>query len=139
LQTIQPSSFLRGALLADAVVSGAVALLQLALTGMLVGLLHLPASLLTGTGAFLVAYVVLLLVLARSARVWPLLIWIVVLGNLAWAVGCVALMFGANPSPSGLGMAFLGVQAITVLIFAGLEFKGLGESAGGTSAVAVRS
>jgi hypothetical protein len=64
LQTIQPNGFLRGALLADAAVSGAVALLQLALTGLLVELLHLPSPLLVGTGAFLVAYVALLLVLA---------------------------------------------------------------------------
>jgi hypothetical protein len=139
VQTIQPNGFLRGALLADAVVSGAVALLQLALTGLLVELLHLPSSILMGTGAFLVAYVVLLIVLARSARVWPALIWIVVLGNVAWALGCVGLMFGTEVNPSPLGVAFLGVQAVTVLIFAGLEYKGLGESAGGARAAVARA
>jgi hypothetical protein len=139
VQTIQPNGFLRGALLADAVVSGAVALLQLALSGLLVELLRLPSSLLMGTGAFLVAYVALLIVLARSARVWPALIWIVVVGNVAWALGCVGLMFGAEVNPSPLGVAFLGVQAVTVLIFAGLEYKGLDGSAGGARGAVARA
>lgn len=139
MQTIQPNGFLRGVLLADAVVSGAVALLQLALTGLLVELFYLPSSLLMGTGAFLMAYVVLLIVLARSVRVWPALIWIVVVGNVAWALGCVGLMVGAKLNPSPLGVAFLAVQAVAVLLFAGLEYKGLGESAGGVRAAVARA
>jgi hypothetical protein len=47
-------------LLADAFVSDVVALLQLALTGLLVEFLQLPPSLLMGTGVFLAAYVALL-------------------------------------------------------------------------------
>ena len=139
MQTIHPNRLLRGALLADAVVSGAVALLQLALAGPLAELLRLPSSLLLGSGAFLVAYVVLLIVLARSARAWTALIWIVVLGNLAWAVGCVGLMFGADAKPSALGVAFLGVQAVAVLTFAALEYKGLVESVGCAQAAVARA
>ena len=139
MNTIQPNKFLRGALLADAVVSGAVALLQLALTGLLVDLLRLPSPLLLGTGAFLVAYVALLLVLARSARVWTPLIWIVVMGNVAWALACIWLVSGAAVKPSALGVAFVGVQAVAVLIFAALEYKGVVESARGSRMALVRA
>lgn len=139
MQTIQPSGFLRGALVADAAVSGVVAALQLGFAGRLADLLHVPSTLLLGTGAFLVAYVVMLLLLARSARVWPALLWLVILGNVAWAVGCIGLVFTVQVNPSALGMAFLGVQAVTVLIFAVLEYMGLSQSSGGAEAAVVRA
>jgi hypothetical protein len=128
MQTIQPSPFLQRVLLADAVVSGAVAIVQVAFAEWLAGLLRLPSPLLTGTGFFLVGYVVLLAVLARTRRLWAGLIWLVVVGNAAWAVGCVGLAMFFTTQPSAFGMAFLTVQAITVLIFAALEFHGLTNS-----------
>jgi hypothetical protein len=139
VNTLQPNKFLQGALLADAVVSGAVALLQLALTGPLVDLLHLPSSLLLGTGTFLVAYGALLVVVARSARVWTPLMWIVVVGNMAWALACIGLILGATAKPSSLGVAFVGVQAVAVLIFASLEYKGLVESVRSSRTVGARA
>lgn len=136
MQTIQPNGFLRGALLADAAASSAAAMLQLALAAPLGELLRLPPSLLLGTGAFLVAYVALLIVLARSARVWPALIWAVVLGNVAWALACVGLVLSAQVHPSALGVAFLGVHVVAVLLFAWLEYRGLAESMGGVRSAA---
>ena len=74
MRTVFPSSLLRKALIADAVVSGAVAALQLAMPQALGRLLLLPRGLLVETGMFLVAYTLLLILLARSARVWSGLI-----------------------------------------------------------------
>lgn len=128
MQTVQSNKFLQRVLLADAVVSGAVAVLQIAFVDLLAGLLNLPVQLLMGTGLFLVAYVVLLIALARASRLWSGLIWLVIVGNVAWAVGCAGLVMIAGLQPSPLGIAFLAVQAVTVLVFAALEYLGLARS-----------
>jgi hypothetical protein len=127
MQSIIPSGFLRKALLADALASGALAVLQVAMPDALGRLLMLPRALLFETGVFLVAYTVLLVVLARSARVWPGLIMLVVIGNVGWALGCGMLPV-AGIQPNALGVAFLAMQAVAVLVFAALEFAGLKRS-----------
>lgn len=127
MNTIHPSPLLRNALLADAAASGAVAALQLAAGATLAPLLQLPQPLLLETGLFLVAYVVLLLVLARSPRVPAALVQLVIVGNVGWAIGAAAVAFVF--APGALGLAFLLVHALTVLLFAGLERLGLRQSA----------
>jgi hypothetical protein len=134
MHMIQSSRLLKFALFADAVVSGAVALLQLLAGKLLAGLLALPAVLLLESGVFLVAYVALLVALATRRRLWSWLVWAVIAGNVAWAVGCVGLLkllpaLGGDGSDGGgpaspLGVAFLLVQAFTVLTFALLEWRG---------------
>ncbi len=128
MRTIHPSPLLRTALLADAVVSGAVAIIQLAATDWLSGFLQLPRTLLFETGVFLVVYTALLLVLARSARVPSALIAVIVLGNVGWALGCAGLLVVGGVSPSAMGVAFVIVQAVAVLAFAALEYIGLASS-----------
>ena len=128
MHTIHPSRFLKVVLFADAAVSGAVALLQLLAGKLLTGLLALPAVLLLESGVFLVAYVGLLLLIATRRRVWSWLVWTVIAGNVAWAVGCLSLLkllpaLGSGPA-SSLGVAFLLVQAFTVLAFSLLEWRG---------------
>lgn len=125
MSTIQPNRFLRNALRADAAVSGAVGVLQLALADLLAKVLELPSLMLTGAGLFLLGYVALLVVLARSARLWSGWIWIVILGNIAWALGCITLAFSREFAPSELGIAFLATQTVTVIVFAALEYRGL--------------
>lgn len=127
MTSITPSSFLKRVLLADAGVSGAVALLQLVATKQLAELTGLPAVLLLGTGLFLVGYVTLLIVLATRSRVWSSMIWLVIAGNLGWAVA--ALIVGATVPGTLLGEAFAAVHAIAVTTFAYLEYRGLGISA----------
>src|SRR6187551_300150 len=56
MSTIKPSSLLTIALLADAAVSGTVALLQVSASSFLSGLLSLPQSLIFESGVFLLAY-----------------------------------------------------------------------------------
>jgi hypothetical protein len=126
--TIQPSSLLKKALIADAVVSGGTALLQIAESTFLSGLLSLPQALIFESGLFLVAYTVLLVVLARSTRIASAIVTLIVVGNIGWAFGCVALVAGNIVAPNTLGLAFLTVQAVTVLAFAALEWAGLRSS-----------
>jgi hypothetical protein len=124
MHTIHPSRFLKVALLADALVSGLVAALQLLAGKLLTGLLALPAMLLLESGVFLVAYVTLLLVMARSQRLWSWLVLMVIVGNVGWALGCLGLLQLLPAAPSALGIAFLLLQAAAVLVFAGLEWAG---------------
>ena len=128
MSTIKPSSLLKIALLADAVVSGAVALLQVSASSFLSGFLSVPQPLIFETGVFLVAYTALLVILARSSRILSSIVVVVVLGNIGWALGCVALMAGNTLAPNAFGMIFLAVQAISVVAFAALEWVGLRRS-----------
>ena len=131
MTSIIPSSFLKRVLLADAGVSGAVALLQLVATEQLALFTGLPAGLLLGTGIFLVGYVTLLVVLAKRSSVWASMIWLVIVGNLGWAVAAVTV--GATLPAALLGEAFAAVHAVAVTTFAYLEYRGLGESSSSAS------
>lgn len=127
MKTLLPSRFLQRVLLADAVTSVLVAALQLAFAHPLANMLGLPQALLFETGLFLVGYALLLLWLARGRPAPAALLWLLVIGNAGWALGCLATALAAGPT--SLGLAFLAVQALTVLAFAGLEMAGIKGSA----------
>lgn len=129
MQLILPSRLLRLALVVDAVATSAMAGLQLALPDALSRLLMLPRGLLLETGAFLVAYVLLLVVMARTQRVRSWLVKTIVIGNGLWAVGCVALLASGAVEPSALGVAYVAMQALAVVAFAGAQYLGLRQSA----------
>lgn len=137
MNTIFPSRFLKLALIADALVSGAVAALQLVAAAWLSELLNLPKPLLIDTGVFLVGYTILLVLLARSTTVWSLIIGVVIIGNIGWAIACIGLLASGSVSPNVLGMAFVIVQAVAVLVFAAMEYSGLRESKSANAATTV--
>ena len=126
MNSIVPSTFLKRALLADACVSGAVALLQIEAYKPLATYTGISSTLLLGTGVFLVGYVTLLIALAARESVWSSLIWLVIAGNLGWAIA--ALGVAALQPLAALGSAFALVHAVAVTIFAYLEYRGLGAS-----------
>ena len=130
---IQPSMFLRRALLADAVVTGAVALLQTFGAGLLTPLLNLPQSLVLETGLFLIAYTALVGWLGTRQSMPKALVQIVIAGNAAWALGSIALMFSGAVTPNLLGYLFIALHAISTGVFAELQYIGLRKS---TDAVA---
>lgn len=131
---IQPSTFLRRALLADAVVTGAVALLQTFGAGVLAPMLNLPHPLVIETGLFLIAYTALVGWLGTRQSMPRALVAIVIAGNAAWAVGSIALMFSGWVSPNLLGYAFIAVHAISTGVFAELQYIGLRKSTGAVTA-----
>jgi hypothetical protein len=125
---IQPSLFLRRALLADAIFSGVSAVLLSLGASVLASLLNLPLALLRETGLFLVAYAAFVGWLgARHSMPKPLL-WIVIAGNAAWTLASIALLFSAWVAPNLLGEAALAMQAIAVGVFAELQYVGLRRS-----------
>lgn len=125
MKTIHPAPLLKFALIADAAACAPLAILQIAMPDLLANQLAIPRLLLMGTGLFLLAYTLLLIVLARSQNVWASMIGLIVVGNVGWALGCIALLAAAPFTPSGLGIAYLILQAGAVLVLAGAEFAGL--------------
>ena len=125
---IQLSSFLRRALLADAVFSGASAvLLTLGASG-LASWLDLPEALLRETGLFLIAYAALVGWLGTRQSMPKLLLWTVIGGNAAWTAASVALLFSGAVAPNLVGEVMVAAQAIAVGVFAELQYLGLRRS-----------
>ena len=125
---IHPSTFLSRALLADAVFSGVAAVALTLGAGMLSPLLHLPEVLLQETGLFLIAYTALVGWLAAREAVPKALVWLVIVGNAAWTLGSIALLFSGAVSPNLLGQVFIVAQAIATGVFAELQYIGLRKS-----------
>jgi hypothetical protein len=128
MHSVRPSRFLQVALLADAAVSGATGVLHLSAAASLSALLDLPHVLLIGTGEFFVVYALLLVMLATRARLWSAPVVVVVLGNALWALASVGLLLSGALSPNAWGIAFVLMQAVAVLLFAALEWRGLRNS-----------
>ena len=123
MTTTLVSSLLRRALLADAVASGASGALLTFDAEPLAGLFGLPAPLLAGAGAVSLAYAVLVGWMGMRHRLWRAAVWAVIVGNAAWALGSVELLFTQHPS--ALGQAYVLAQALVVAVLAELQWLGL--------------
>jgi hypothetical protein len=131
---INPSLFLRRALLADAVFSGVSALGLSFGAGAFASLLNLPEALLQETGLFLIAYTILVGWLGTRQAVPKALVMLVVAGNAAWTVASIALLFSGAVSPNLLGEIVVVAQAIATGVFAELQYIGLRKSGGAVAA-----
>ena len=131
---IQPSQLLRRALLADAIFSGVSAVGLTLGAGAFAALLNLPEALLRESGWFLIAYTALVGWLGTRASVPKALVVLVVVGNAAWTLASIALLFSGAVSPNLLGQVFIVAQAIATGVFAELQFIGLRKSAGAIAA-----
>jgi hypothetical protein len=127
---INPSPFLRRAILADAIFSGASALLLTFGAGALAPWLSLPEALLRETGLFLIAYAALVGWLGTRQSMPKALVMIVIAGNAAWTIASIALLFSGAVTPNLLGEAAIAIQAIAVGTFAELQYIGLRRSGG---------
>lgn len=125
MTTVSVTPFLRFALLVDAAVSGAMALLLIAAAGPLAGLLHLPEALLSAVGLVLAPYVIVVGWLGTRTTLPRAAVWAVIACNVLWAVDSAWLLFSGMVSPNTLGVAFVIVQAVAVLVFAELQFSAL--------------
>jgi hypothetical protein len=116
------SRFVRNVLLADAGVSAAAGALLVLGGSALPLLLGLPASLLLPAGLFMLGYAAVLTWLSRRERLPRFALWLLVVGNVLWAAECAVIAFGSSYAPTGLGQAFLGLNVVTVLVLAELQF-----------------
>jgi hypothetical protein len=131
---IHPSLFLRRAILADAIFSGASAVLLTLGAGPLAPLLNLPEPLLRETGLFLIAYAALVWWLGTRQAMPKPLVLIVIAGNAAWTLTSIALLFSGWVNPNLLGEVLVAMQAIAVGAFAELQYIGLRKSGGAATA-----
>ena len=125
---IHASMFLRRAIQADAIVSGAMAVLLTSAASTVAPLLNLPEVLLRESGLFLIAYAALVGWLGIRATIPKAMVWLIVVGNALWTVASIALLFSADVSPNLLGELFVAMQAIAVGAFAQLQYVGLRRS-----------
>jgi hypothetical protein len=131
---IHPSLFLRRAILADAIFSGASAVLLTFGAGELAPLLNLPEALLRETGLFLIAYAALVGWLGTRTAMPKPLVAIVIVGNASWTIASIALLFTGAVTPNLLGELFVSLQAMVVGALAELQFIGLRRSGGEVTA-----
>jgi hypothetical protein len=125
---IYPSLLLRRALQADAIFSGAGAVLLTLGAGEFAPLLNLPEALLREAGLFLIAYAAFVGWLGTRTAFPKILVVAVVAGNAAWTISSIALIFSGAVTPSLLGEIALAMQAIAVGVLAELQFLGLRRS-----------
>ena len=128
MTTIQASTFLRRVLLLDSVSSGAMGVLLLTCSGMLTGLLNLPAELLHEAGLVLVPFAVAVGFLSTRSRLSRVAVWAVIAINAVWAIDSVVLLFTGWVEPNLLGYAFVIGQAGFVALMAELQFLGMRKS-----------
>lgn len=131
---IHASTFLRRALLADAMFSGLAALGFCFGAGALAALFHLPDVLLRETGLFLVAYTALVGWLAARSAVPKALVMLVIVGNAAWTLASVALLLSGTVAPNLLGEIMVVAQAVATGVFAELQYLGLRRSGNAVAA-----
>jgi hypothetical protein len=131
---INPSVFLRRAILADAIFSGFSAVLLTFGAGALAPLLNLPEPLLLETGLFLITYAALVGWLGTRQSMPKALVISVIAGNAAWTLASIALLFSGAVTPNLLGEAFVAAQAIAVGALAELQYIGLRRSSGAVTA-----
>lgn len=126
---INPSLFLRRALRADAIFSGASALMLVLGAGLFASLTNLPETFLRNTGLVLVIYAALVGYLGTRGIVSKAAVWAVIAVNVIWAIDSIILLVSGWVSPNLLGQALIVMQAIAVGVFAELQFIGLRKSA----------
>lgn len=119
------NTFLRYALLADAVASGATGLLMIAGAELLTGLLGLPVALMREAGLLLVPYVALVAFIGTRETISHPAVKVIIALNVLWVAGSIGLLTSGYVAPTMLGYAFVIAQAVVVGAFAELQFIGL--------------
>jgi hypothetical protein len=124
--SIRPTTtFLRWALIADAIATGATGLAMFVLAGPLDDLLQVPAGILAPIGLALVPYAAAVAYLGTRESLPRRAVWAVIGCNVVWAVDSVIFAFSGWVEPSALGYAFILAQALIVVAFAELQYVGL--------------
>ena len=126
--TLAISSFLRRALIVDAIVSGATALLLVFAAGILAPWLRVPEPLLRYAGVVLIPFVIYLAFVARRDVVPRPSVLAIIGLNFAWVAASLCLLLGGPIQPNAFGYAFIIAQALAVALFAEVQYVGLRRS-----------
>jgi hypothetical protein len=120
--TLKTRNFLRYVLWGDSISCLACGILQVTLTGFLSLHFGLSKTLLTGTGAFLLLYGAGVAVLAMRTQIQSALVWLLIIGNVAWGALAIGVLLEADAHLTILGQGYIVVQTLTVLILAQLQY-----------------
>lgn len=119
------SQFLYRVIAADAVVSGAAGLLQLAAAKPLSELLAIDADWLLGSGVVLMFWLAFLGWALSRRTFGTAMTWTIIGVNVAWVAASVLVLVEGAITPNSLGLTFVLAQAAVVAVFAELQFFGL--------------
>lgn len=122
---VSSPTFLRNVLRLDALSCLACGALQVALAPRMAGWLALPQPLVAYTGEFLLAWAALVFLISTRQPIPRGAVWLLIAGNLAWGLACVALLLGNAVQPSALGIGYIMLQALAVGLMAELQFISL--------------
>ena len=125
---IRSNLFLRRAMLADAAISGATALLMIAGAGLAARLLSLPEPLLRYAGLILVPYVAFVVFAGTRETISTPAVWTIIVSNVLWAAASILVLVTGWVSPNALGYAFVIAQAAIVALFAEVQYAGIRRS-----------
>ncbi len=117
--------FLRRVLLLDAATGVGMALLHTAFGGTIAGVTGMPMALVLAAGLVLFPIAALMGWTALRAHVVAPAVWLVILGNVGWTIASFAIVLGPDIGLSAIGQFYICAQALSVLMFATLEFVGL--------------
>ena len=126
--TLAISNFLRRALVVDAVVTGATAVLLVVAAGILGPWLEVPEPLLRYAGVALIPFVIYVAFVARRDVVPRPSVLAIIGLNFAWVAASLWLLLGGPIQPNAVGYAFIIAQALVVALFAEVQYVGLRRS-----------
>jgi len=119
------SDFLRRSLIADAVLSGAAALLVLLGASLLASPLGLPEALLRGAGLVLLPYVGFVVWVGTRRVIPQAAVWAVIAANAAWTAASIGLLLTSWVAPTLLGHLFVIAQALAVAVLGEIQYLAL--------------
>lgn len=125
LNLLSSSSTLRAVVWFDAFTGVLLGALHLLLTASLAEWLGLPQNLLTVSGVMLLGYAALAITLARAPSMPRGGLWVLIVGNFAWALASLGLLLGSTVTPTLLGQGYLLVHVVSVAMLAELQWMGV--------------
>jgi hypothetical protein len=123
--SVRDMSFLRAALVIDAVASGLTAALLIAGADVLRDWLGLPVALMREAGLILAAYVGLVTIVATRPSIPRQAVWAIIVTNVLWALASFAILETGLVTPTTLGIVFVAAQALAVLALGALQYVAL--------------
>lgn len=124
MNLLSSPSTLRAVVWFDASTGVLLGALHLLLTASLAEWLGLPASLLTVTGVMLLGYAALAITIARAPAMPRGLLWVLIVGNFAWALASLGLLLGSTVAPTALGQVYLWMHVLPTVVMAELQWMG---------------
>lgn len=121
----QASTFLRRALMLDAVATAGTGLMLTFGASLTKDLLGLPQSLMQYAGLSLLPFAALVGFLATRETISRPAVWAVIAYNVLWSIDSIVLLLTGSVAPTALGYTFVIAQALVVALFAELEYVGL--------------